>query len=517
MPIISSITHAENSKRKNHRITIPIQIILNQKIYIVTDWSMNGLKVEIPSNQNSAFKIGDTIKAQFILPTGESSIILDAEVIIKNIKDSDYGMQISAINEKNRRVLRHYATLAIDGNIDHVDNLSSSLFMLNVASPIKEPISMSDKESTKIHKSFLKRFFLYLIFSLLFLVIATLTILYNYIIVKDTVGLTAGNSLIYFAPYDGKIKDVYINKGDKIAKNQALFEMQDKEYKSQLKILEDTRVLLHHQKEKLLQDLNQYEHLAKVELSSMKNSSRIEAQTIKNKYATEKETYTRAKYLYENQLLSFSDFSSIENRYLTYKDEYESTVNQTNPNNKKTLLLKQNYAKIQDQIISTKNSFLFLSKEIESNKFNISKLKHYSDNSLIISSEPGRVYNVNRKTNEMVKYADNVLIVETNAKPFILVKVLSQEIAKIQIGALCVIASDRTGKSYNAHITGIGYPAIDGVYVKGNELSQNEVPIKIEFDDESVRFNLNEYVNVYITNSSFLAQKIIKLTREQLR
>jgi hypothetical protein len=88
-------------------------------------------------------------------------------------------------------------------------------------------------------------------------------------------------------------------------------------------------------------------------------------------------------------------------------------------------------------------------------------------------------------------------------------KVLSDEISKIQLGAPCIIYSPRLNKRFNAHISGIGYPAIEGIYVGVNELSQNEVPVKISFDDSDVKLSLNEYVNVYITNTSFIAQTIV--------
>ena len=110
-----------------------------------------------------------------------------------------------------------------------------------------------------------------------------------------------------------------------------------------------------------------------------------------------------------------------------------------------------------------------------------------------------------------IKFADNVIMLQTDATPYVLLKLFSDEVSKIQLGAPCIIYSARLKKRFNAHVSGIGYPALDGIRVGANELSQNEIPVKISFNDADVNFSLNEYVNVYITNTSFLSQKILSL------
>lgn len=513
MSTISSITHAENSKRKSHRVTIPIQVIINNHTYTVLDWSMDGLRVSLDSHDfKEGLSIDQVLEVNLILPTGNSSILLNAEVIIKNISSNIYGMQIGKINDKNRRVLRHYATLAIDGNINHIDNLSGDLFMTNVPSPIKESILMSDKESQTIHKSFLRKLIINGALGFVFLATFIVVVLYNYLIVKESSGLISGNSSIYFAPYDGVIKNIYVNKGDHISKNQSLFEMEDKDYKSQRKILQEAQTTLQQQFKAYQNRLNTYQKYSDEKLNEMRLLTKNSAKRVQENLKTQKETYTRAEYLYKNQLLSFSQFSEIQSRYFQYLDDYNAVINEKRSINKNSLTLEQNYNKNQDHIISIQNSMVFLSKEIEARRLEITLLDNQINNALILSNSTGTIHNINRKKGDSLNYADNVLIVETQEKPFVLVKILSSEMSSITINAPCIIKSSRTGEIYTAKVTGIGYPAIDGINVGGNELSQNEVPLKIEFNDESTRFKLNEYVQVYIINNSFIAESLIKIT-----
>lgn len=513
MPTISSITHSENSKRKSHRITIPIQIIIYGHTYAVHNWSMDGLGVALnPQDFKEELIVDKVLYVSLVLPTGGSSILLDMEVIIKNISSNMYSMQIGKINDKNRRVLRHYATLAIDGNINHIDNLSCDLFMANVPSPIKESILMSDKESQTIHKSFLKKLFIKGFVGFLFLAILIVVVLYNYIIVKESLGLISGNSSVYFAPYDGVIKDIYVKKGDYIEKNQSLFAMEDKDYRSQQKILQKAQTTFQKQFKTYKNRLKIYQQYSDGKLTEMKLLTKNSVQRIKENLQTQKETYKRAEYLYKNQLLSFSQFSDIQSRYFQYLDDYNAVINEKRSINKNSLTLEQSYNNNQDHIISIQNTMVSLSKEIDANRLEITQLNNKINSAVIVSNSAGKIYNIHRKEGDLLHYADNVLIVETNEKPFVLVKILSSEMSSITINAPCIIKSSTTGKIYTAKITGIGYPAIDGVNVGGNELSQSNVALKIEFNNDSVRFKLNEYVQVYILNNSPITESLVKIT-----
>jgi hypothetical protein len=151
-----------------------------------------------------------------------------------------------------------------------------------------------------------------------------------------------------------------------------------------------------------------------------------------------------------------------------------------------------------------------LTKEIQRNNLELQALKDYTKKALIYSHTEGVIYNINNKPSDAVKYAQTIMLIQTHAKPFILTKALSDEISSIELGSKVVIYSSKKDKVYDAHITGIGYPSIDGIDVGAQELSQNEIPIKIEFDDKNISFDLNEYVDIYILNNSNISKFLFK-------
>jgi len=507
---LGQITHEENSKRKTHRIRIPIKVIINNLVYEVSDWSMNGMKILLGDNKKHFLvKTEDTQEISIVLNTGSSSIVLNVEITIKNVLADSYGVLISKINDKNKKVLRHYASLAIDGNIEMIDDLSGNLFMNNVASPITEPIALSDKESVTIQKSFLKRVIIYLIAAILFVFVTANVLFYNYVITNESVGVISGNSVEYLAPYKGSVKDIYVKRGESISPKQVLFEMDDSEYKNQIAILEETQEQLKKKTKLLKRKLIKYREASLKALNRLEEASNQSISLLKSKYETQEHTYQRAKKLYQQQLISLKEFNLFELEYLNAMSKYESVVHQKNFNNKNELLLEQNSIKNEDYILRVQSSLDLLNRNLSQTQLEIKILQAYVNKSLIVSSSSGTVYKINKQKSNILNYSESVLLVQTDTKPFILTKTLSQNISSIEMGAPVIVYSAKNNKIYYARVRGIGYPSIDGIKIGSQELSQNEIPIKIEFDDENIKFDLNEYVEVYITNSSFIAQFLL--------
>jgi multidrug resistance efflux pump len=507
MPL-TTITHEKNSQRKAHRINIPLKIIINNNIFRVTNWSVNGMGIELDANVD--FNVGETLEASVVLMTGESSIVLDVEITIRSKSTNYYGVEITRISDKNKRVLRHYASLAIDGDVNRVDDLSTNLFMQNVASPINDPISLTDKEEKAVKRSFLKRFFIYLFIFVVFMGFFINIIVYNYVVIKDSVGVISGNSAKYFAPYDGVIKDIYVRVGDRVSKEQVLFEMQNENYEKQIKLLKTTQKTLKDKVSYLKNEVLSYKNYSRKKLQEIGKVSKSEVDALKEQYKSEEKTYKKAQLLYKNQLISFREFSLLQSNYKIFMDKYNKVINNDFSTNKDRMILEQNYMKNNEQILSLNNSIDSLTKEIQRNNLELQALKDYTKKALIYSHTEGVIYNINNKPSDAVKYAQTIMLIQTYAKPFILTKALSDEISSIELGSKVVIYSSKKDKVYDAHITGIGYPSIDGIDVGAQELSQNEIPIKIEFDDKNISFDLNEYVDIYILNNSNISKFLFK-------
>ncbi|WP_297485927.1 biotin/lipoyl-binding protein [Sulfurimonas sp.] len=511
--IPASITSQANCQRKSHRLTIPIQVIIEEKSYRLNNWSANGFQVE---NLELELKIDEIVDATLVLPTGGASILLNVKARLRNINHKLYGFEITEITERNSRVLRHYASLAIDGNYNHIDDLSSDLFMMDVASPIKEPIALTDKESKKVHRSFLKRVYFYAAFGLLFIALIFTTFLYNYLIVAHSTGLISGNSHNYNAPKDGLLQSLYVKNNQHIAKGELLFEMDTKNEKKLLENKKRQQQLLKkqlHSAKKLLTHINHTIAQKRVQMQSL---GKLEKEKILSTKKAAESNYKRALYLYKRHLITSKQFSEMQNQYLHFKAQYDNIFLHQNIPTKNSLLVDQAYIKSQDQKIALQKLIDKIAIDMNLNKDDITSLQKDINASIVLSQEDAIVHNIFHKAHSYVKFSDNILTLETLQQPYILTKLLSSQIDNIYLKEPCLIYSKRLNKFFNAHVVGIGYSITQGSTTNTVEISQNEIPIRIAFDDPSVHFHLNEYLKVYFLNSSEFAKKAFRILPQNL-
>ncbi len=505
--IPTSITTQQNCKRKSHRINIPIHVIIEGKTYRVDDWSIHGFRVE---NLDIRLDIDETIDAALVLPTGSSSIILNVKARLRNVRKNGHGFDIVEITDKNARVLRHYAALAIDGNYNHVDDLSSDLFMVDVASPIKEPISLTENESDEVYRSFYKQAWFYVLVGLLFGAIAVVTILYNYLVVTHANGLISGNSHKYNAPKNGFLAAIYVEDDQKISKGKILFEMDSTHEKERLADREARQKILKKQldeAEKMLDQVNRT--IAKRE-KEIKTVVKTEAGALRQTYRLAKENYRRASKLFKSHLITATQFNNIESQYLKIKSRHEEMVERQKRAMEKSILEDPIYTKARDQQIALKRLIDKITLDITANENEIATLRKEIRSNIVTALEDGTVHNIFHRAHDYVKFPAQLMTLETDQNPDILTKLFLSQTDDIHIGEPCLVYSKRLNKFFNAHVTGIGYSVTEGKTTNTLEISQNEIPVRIVFDDTPEQLHLNEYLKVYFLNASDLAKRIFE-------
>ncbi len=506
--ISTSITNQANCQRKSHRLTIPIQIIIEQKTYSVKNWSAHGFQVEALEHP---LQINDTIDASLILPTGGASIVLNVQAELKNISNNSYGFEIVKISERNSRVLRHYASLAIDGNYTNIDDLSSDLFMTDVASPIKEPIALTEKESQKVHRSFLRRFFIYIIVAIIFLLLLLSTLVYNYFIVASSNGLVSGNAHYYNAPKDGLLSSLYVHNNQNVFKGELLYEMDTSDEKELLLNKKRQEKLLTkdlHQLQAALKNIQRRIHKTYKQEHTI---TQLEKAELSHEFKIAKQNYKRAISLFSKHLITSIEFNQIENQYLHYWAKYNELILHKQSFSKSSLITDQIIIKSQDQKINLQKMINQVALNIKAIKEEIITLSRTIKESLVVAQEDGSVHNIFHKQHSYLKFSNDVLVLETKQQPYILTKLLISQIDKVHIGEPCLIYSKRLDTFFHAHIVGMGYSITEGKTTNTLEISQNEIPIRIAFDNKEVYLHLNEYLKIYFLNASQSAQKMISI------
>jgi len=490
-----------NHKRKSHRITIPIDAIIEHHTYKVLDWSAAGLRVTyIPENLQK----GDTMILSLLLPTEDAAIILKVTAIVRNIYTDSCGMEITEISDRNRRVLRHYATLAIEGNFNQIENLSSNLFMTDVQTPIKEPVLLTDKEDQDLHQQFLKKLFYVFLFAILFFVLVFFTFLHNYIVIASENGVVTGNTQRYQAPYDGKIKKIYVAPNQRVAKAQLLFEMDTKNDRERLNYHRKRQKRLEKRVRENREMLEKLYKSLKVKNSDIQHIAEKKKAYLQSRYALEKASMKKAKYLYEKHFITYVKYKEIENTYTMFLKEYTLSQQNTGTDREK-LMAQQEALKIKDQILSMQKIVQTIEESLQKNRLAILELQQKIDHAMVLSSQRGVVHTLRYNSNEVVKFTEDVIVMEVHKKPYILTKISLEKVASLHRGEACLIYYSKPNATFSGKIVAFGNE--DSADIVGS--TKDEVIVKIVPEREGVDLKFNEYVKVYFLNDSKTAQKVI--------
>jgi len=494
---MATITQELNHQRKAHRITIPIMISIDHATFNVLDWSTTGLRIEDRDDiLANSLKLNDEIKAMLILPTGKSSVVLELTIVLRNLKN--LGCEITEMEEKNRRVLRHYATMSIEGNGQRIEDLMSDITMANVQTPIKDSIALTEDESKEIHMSFIKKVIFYGVAGLLLFITVMATFMYNYAVVYHEPGLSTGNSETYMASKKGKITDLYIEKGSPVTPGMLLYQINNEDENYALKVEYERLSSLKHKLEKNNEILKKY----RSDYSKVKRgSSRFHGQDAIDyelEYDAQLKSYERAKTLYEKRLITLSHFNDATEKFQLFMKKYNKGTSTLTDIGSQNISL----AEYEENVLALENNSYGISKSIKRSELKITNLKRRLDEYLGVAKHTGTVHSIKHRKGDYVDYGDKILVVETDEKPYILTKMMSYDAVNISIGQECIVYSKNEERKYKGVVTGIGYSATDTQTKTTTEISQNEIPVRIELIDDDVRFHLNYRVDIWIMRKS---------------
>lgn len=491
--IQDTMTFEANCKRKAHRLTIPIEVILDNHKYHVNDWSVNGFKVV---NVEKELPVGAEIEASFVLPTGNASIVLTFQAILRNVIQNKFGFEITNINEKNARVLRHYASLAIDGTYDHIDALSSDLFMKSVATPIKEPIVLTEKESQTVHRSFLRRFFLYILLfgTVIFFILTLLT--YHFLITATSPGNIKGNGLYYTAHQDGLIQSIYVYEQQKIQPHQALYSFDTSDTQELLSFREQYTKLLYNKLQQAQQHLQQLKNTQNQHANTLKKINKKQLQQYQKIASQVEQNYLRAHNLYKQHLITSKQFIEIQSEYFDNQNKLDALRKNTLSSQEKTII-QNNLIKSKDQILALQKIINTIQVQISDNASEIVLLKQQLKKGTVYADSDGIVEHIFINTPQYVELAQDILQIQTRQEPYLVAKLPTQEIENIYITQPCLLYSKRYHQFFSAHVVSIG-----------NITKNNEIPVHIKFDHQTKTLNYNEYLTVYFLNDSSLSHVI---------
>lgn len=442
-----------NQMRRAHRVNIPLTLIIDNQTYLARDWSMTGIGL---SGFERELERDEVIEAYIIVALKEAKIEIPVKLQFKVKRGDVSGFEFAHISEANRRVLREFLELAIEGKLESVDGILGVYNEPIIDTPIKESVVFSDEEESELKKAFEKRSRIYISLGVVFVIVVLMTIFYNTSYVYRSIGTVSGNFVKITPAISGKITKIYHHNGEIVPRGELLFEQDDQVILNKLEILDKKIADLRGEKY-----MNQKSKLVPIYYRQM---------------AVKLDAYISARQLFTRHLITRAELQKAHNAYLQSRIAY---INEKN---------RGKITNAQDPKVLALITQMKLQKEELLDQLNYVR---------IFSNVAGKIYGIKYHEGHYVVPTDTVMILETFKNPFVVCKLNQKEVLHIQQGMAVKIYAQSSDTTYDGTVVSIGNLSLNTESEITNEVSLKEVTVKIVFDDKNVQLPLNERVKIW--------------------
>jgi multidrug resistance efflux pump len=450
-----------NYTRKAQRIDLPMLVQIDSQTYKTKDWSLAGVGI---IDLETPFEMDKTIDCRLILPLEGANFVLSAAIVMKNKRGNIIGCEFKDLAPKNKRVLRRFIELAIEGHIDNVEDFIAAYSEPAFETPIGEALTLEEKEAVKIKKTFLKKSLAFLFVGAVIALVIGYTTVYNLQYKIFSTGVVTGSFIKVTANNSGILDNIHVDIHDIVDPGLVLFDMLTTENVSRAR---KAGVAVKDQEAENRSGFVPY-------VSDVIDALRERAESKRREYED-------AVVLYAQRLITLKDYNLVYNNYLRAKVDYKHEKDRVDRENERR----------RDKFETRHNKF----KTIKTPAFetvSVPSLKRRK------SPVEGAVYHVEHSEGEFVHPDDTVMVLVTREKPFVILKLHSRDIYKVNVNDAARIYSKFNGISYRGKVTQIGYAAVNADATISQETSLNESLVKIEILDDEIALPLNSRVEVRI-------------------
>ena len=468
----TNLHYEKNSMRKSHRITIPLKIHVQNKMYDVLDWSLTG--VSISDKDTTSLKGQEFYDAVLMLGLSDASMSLRVKLRRVYHKDGKYGFEFTDLSSKNKKVLRRYLELYLDGKLEQVDDLMAVYEEPDINSAIQEPVKLNEQEKGNLEKSFLRKSLGAMLFSLLLLA-GIATLLYqNFLYRYELAGTVAGNYTKIYTQSEGIIDTIHVKAGQKVKKDTLLADLNGDKILSQLKVLQsikDARV-----KEKKLQ------------ASLKKNipTIPINREVLSLKKQAVSEYYgmlQNARVQFQNRLITNQEFIDIKMKYQEAKEGYA--------------LYKSQNAYPQGGTIQALQKVV----NVEEVDLQILEKRRLMEELRLFSLEDGIIYDVLAKSGDSVGKNDPLLTLWTYKVPQIICVLSTYKASDLKIGSKVEIVDSIDGQEFTGIVKEIKNTSYEQDSKTPRLKSFNDVFVVIEPEKNAIVLPPHSMVKVKFKRS----------------
>ena len=457
-----------NSQRKSLRVAIPLYVEIAGGTYAVRDWSTTGMGVV---GLTAPPEPGTVLPAKISFPMLESTLTVAVELEFRREHEGVFGFDFHNLSVRNKRVLRHYIELSVDGKLGDVQDIVAIAATPLAHSPIDTPLNLAQPTTVTL-QGFRTRNYAALLLGLAALVAVGSLLFYNFVYKVEGTGFVSGSVDRVTANYDGRVSRVLVKPYAYVEANAPLFTVENPVLRTEIESME--------------------QHVAQMEVEQSRSVRlRVSAEsglltTLQSDTREREKELANAKHLYEQGVITQRDLMLVANNYTDQRSNY---LRQVAEGANRTLTYEQ-----VDQLNRLKM-------DLAAKKLLLAKQE---SSQTVRAPRKGKVFQVDKGPGEFVAAHDPVVLLETDVTPAVLLRLPNDDALKLRIGMPATVYVPFEDRKYEAMVAAVGLSAVSAASPVTMEGGLNETLVKLEFNDKQVRLPANARVNVWVKTLSVL-------------
>ncbi len=461
------ITREANSKRKSLRVAIPLYVEIDGATYGVRNWSTTGIGVVGLQNPPEP---GTVVPGKISFPMLESTLTIAVALEFRARHEEVSGFDFHALSARNKRVLRHYIELSVDGKLGDVEDIVAVAAAPMTISPIELPLNLSQPPAYGTLQHFRARNYVALSVGLLAILAVSSLLFYNFAYKIEGTGFVSGSIDRITANYEGRVAKVLAQPQSFVDANTPLFTIENPALKTEIESME--------------QHVAQFarEHGRSSQLRQNAEAGLLAS--LRRESSARELELANARQLFERGVISQRDLMSVAN---DVSDQRNSYLKQVAEGANRTVSLEAT-----DQLNRLKM-------DLAAKKL---LLARQQADQTVRAPRKGKVFAIDKVPGEYVSARDPVVLLESDVTPSVLLRLPNDDALKLKLGMPATIYVPFEDRRHPATVSAIGLAAVNASSLATMEGGLNETLIKLDFDDKRVRLPVNARVNVWVKTVS---------------
>jgi multidrug resistance efflux pump len=458
------ISREQNLQRKALRVAVPLFVEVGGTNYPVRDWSTTGLGIAgLPAMPQP----GEVIQARISFPMLESTLLIPVQLVFRGAHGDVCGFEFHDLSPRNRRVLRHYIELSVDGKLGDVDDIVAVATLPNAQSPVDGPLNVATVAPESLRQYRTGPWGGALLGLALLAVLGGLA-LYNFTYQLEGTGFVNGSIARVTANHDGRVAQMLVQPGARVEAGTPLFAVENPNLRNEIEALEQHLA-------QLSQEQSRY-------ASARRNAEAGLLGTLRNDWSQRQAELDNARKLFESGAITQRDMLLVSSQVNDVRQAYLRQVAE---------------GATRSQSLDGGDVLNRLKLELAAKKV---LLAREDAQRLVRAPVRGKVFQVDKAAGEFVVPHDPVVLLETDVTPSVLLRLANDDALKLRVGSQATVYVPFEDRKYAATVKAIGLAAANAATVATQEGGMNETLVKLEFDDRRVRLPANARVNVWVLN-----------------